>query len=47
MSLERKIARTQLKKQFKEHNKGVAKKYRTKFSDFWKWYQRKRKKGEL
>jgi hypothetical protein len=45
MSLQRKIERTQLKRQFKEHNKGVSKRYRTKFTDFWKWYQ-KRKRGD-
>ncbi len=45
MSLQRKIERTQLKKQFKKHNEGVTKKYRTEFRDFWKWFQ-KRKRGE-
>lgn len=46
MSLQRKIERTQLKKQWKEHNKGVAKRYRSK--GFWNWYQKrkKRKRGE-
>ena len=45
MGLQRKIERNQLKRKFKDHNKGVEKKYRTKFRDFWKWYQ-KRKRGE-
>ena len=43
MSFQRKIERTQLKRQFKEHNQGVAKKHRTEFKDFWKWYQKKKK----
>lgn len=45
MSLQRKIERTQLKKQWKEHNQGVAKRYRADFKGFWNWYQ-KRKRGE-
>lgn len=45
MSLQRKVQRTQLKQQWKKHNKGIAKRYRTSFKDFWKWFQ-KRKRGE-
>lgn len=45
MSLQRKVQRTQLKQQWKNHNKGIAKRYRTPFKDFWKWFQ-KRKRGE-
>lgn len=45
MSLQRKVERNQLKKQWKEHNKGVAKRYRSDFKGFWKWFQ-KRKRGE-
>ena len=45
MSLQRKIERNQLKKQWKEHNEGVSKKQRSEFKGFWKWYQKK-KRGE-
>lgn len=45
MSLQRKIERNQLKKQWKEHNKGVAKRYRSDFKGFWNWFQKK-KRGE-
>lgn len=41
MSLQRKIERNQLK----EHNKGVAKRYRSDFKGFWNWFQKK-KRGE-
>ena len=45
MSFQRKIERNQLKKQWKDHNKGVAKRYRSEFRGFWKWFQKK-KRGE-
>ena len=45
MSLQRKIERTQLKKQWKEHNQEVEKRYRADFKGFYNWYQ-KRKRGE-
>lgn len=45
MSFQRKIERNQLKKQWKEHNKGVDKKYRADFKGFWNWFQKK-KRGE-
>ena len=45
MSFQRKIERTQLKQQWKEHNKGVAKRYRSDFKGFWSWFQ-KRKRGD-
>jgi len=45
MSLQRKVQRTILKKQWKDHNKEIAKRYRTPFKDFWKWFQN-RKRGE-
>ena len=45
MSLQRKIERNQLKKQWKEHNEEVPKKQRPEFKGFWKWYQKK-KRGE-
>lgn len=45
MSFQRKIERNQLKQQWKEHNQGVAKKYRPEFKGFWAWFQ-KRKRGE-
>ena len=35
MSLQRKIERNQLKKQWKDHNKGVTKRYRSEFRGFW------------
>lgn len=44
MSFQRKIERNQLKKQWKEHNKGVSKKYRSDFRGFWKWFQKNKKK---
>lgn len=46
MSLQRKIERNLLKQQWKEHNKGVAKKYRADYKGFWNWYQKK-KRGEV
>ena len=45
MSLQRKIERTQLKQQWKEHNKGIAKRYRSDFKRFWSCFQ-KRKRGD-
>ncbi len=45
MSLTRTIERTQLKRQWKEHNEKVPKKQRTEFKSFWNWYQKK-KRGE-
>ena len=42
-SLERKIERNQLKKQWKEHNEGVPKKQRAEFKGFWKWFQKTKK----
>lgn len=45
MSFQRKIERNQLKKQWKDHNKGVAKRYRSELKGFWKWFQKK-KRGE-
>ena len=45
MSLQRKVERNQLKKQWKEHNEGVPKKQRAEFREFWNWYQKK-KRGE-
>ena len=43
MSLQRKIERNQLKKQWKEHNEEVPKKQKTEFKEFWKWYQNTKK----
>ena len=37
----RKIERNKLKREWQECNKGVAKKYRTPFRDFWKLYRRR------
>lgn len=45
MGLQRKVERNQLKEQWKEHNKDVAKKYRSEFRGLWKWFQKK-KRGE-
>lgn len=42
MSLERVINRNMIKRQTKEHNEGVAKRYRTKVSDVWHYFQEKR-----
>lgn len=44
MSFQRRVERNQLMKQYKEHNKGVEKKYRTEFRNFWKWFQKNKKK---
>ena len=46
MSFQRKVERNQLKQQWKEHNKGVAKRYRASFSGFWDWFQRTKKKKQ-
>ena len=46
MNFQRKIERNQLKKQFKNYNKGIAKKYRTNFADFWKKYKKGKKGNE-
>lgn len=43
MGFQRKRERNELKQQWKEHNKGVAKRYRADFKGFWKWFK---KRGE-
>ena len=45
MGLQRKIERTQLKQQRKEHNKGISKRYRSDIKGLWSWIQ-KRKRGD-
>lgn len=46
MSFQRKIERNNLKKRWKEHNKGVEKRYRTSFSSYWKtWNNYKKNRG--
>ena len=46
MSLQRKIERNNLKKAWKKHNEGVAKRHRADFKGFWHWYKEK-KGGKL
>lgn len=38
MNFQRKVERNQLKKQWKEHNKGVVKRHRSDFKGFWNWF---------
>lgn len=42
MSFQRKVERNQLKQQWKEHNQGVAKKYRPEFKRFWHGFKKER-----
>ena len=44
MSLQRKVLRNQLKNRWREYNKGVKKKYRISFSDYWKDFIKRNKK---
>ena len=39
MSFARKVKRNKLRKKWKENNRGVEKKYRTNFADFWKEFK--------
>ena len=39
MSFERTLNRNMIKKQTKEHNEGVAKKYRRNVADIWHYFQ--------
>lgn len=41
------VERNLQKKEWRKHNKGIPKKYRTSFSDYWQTYRKnKRKEGK-